>query len=259
MIFFTGCSFTFCEGLYYYKWLEEGTLEYRSQIYADGRNAFSDSERPNQRCWTDDEYFMTENDYSWLELNGWPAMVSKNLNTPFFKDRRNGGMNKVILENLSILQPHLPKPKLIVIQWTDWTRSGDLEHYVKTSQNVEKDIVNLDWEYFGNTIEPLDIPCIFIDWTGSYYKYSPDRWKDNFVSYGNSYNVIGKLMEENNTLTCDESIGKILNEHLNMNGNRILSDIVVEKIKKININLDVGFSFFNIDKSFSPIVGYHVE
>ena len=52
-------------------------------------------------------------------------------------------------------------------------------------------------------------------------------------------------MEENNTLTCDESIGKILNEHLNMNGNRILSDIVVEKIKKININLDVGFSFFN--------------
>lgn len=254
MIFFTGCSFTFCEGLYYYKWLKEGTLEHKSQIYADGN-----PKEPNIRCWTDDDSLMTEDDYSWLELNGWPAMVSKKLNTSFFKDRRNGGNNQVILKNLPILQPHIPKPKLIVIQWTDWTRHHDLEHYVKTSQNPERDIVNFDWKYFGNVIEPLDIPCIFVDWLGTYYKYSPDRWKDNFVSYGDSYSVIEKLMEENNTLTYDESIGKIKNEHLNMNGNRILSDIVVEKIKEININLDGGFSFFNIDKSFSPIVGYHVE
>lgn len=254
MIFFTGCSFTFCEGLYYYKWLEEGTLGYKMEIYDVGN-----PKHDNERCWSDDQLIMSDDDYSWLDLNGWAGMVSKDLNTPFFKDRRNGGSNPQILENLSTLHPHIPKPKLIVIQWTDWTRGELLEQYVKKSQNVEKDIVNHDWEFFESSIESLDIPFIFVDWRGTYYKYSPSKWKNNFISYKDNYNVIAELMKEGHTLTQDETLGLLKNEHLSMSGCKILSDIVVEKIKGMNIDLDDGFSLYSIDKpcpNWHPLKGY---
>jgi len=252
MILYVGCSYTWGSGLQYEYLLDKGwSVKELNKVLPVNSHL-------EHLSYEADEY---------RKQNNWPNLVSKELNKSFvIGTYTNGG------SNLSTILPALNNASIIsrtntidtvVVQFTDWLRDvGDekISRYpgfikdIVTEEFIETTILNqmrqivhvcngMRASYDPNLKDHKYPKSPYPAWVGlSWQKDVGDvlkkHYPENFtpIHYKEKeYTSFSKV--ENGLRLCD-SIRGLKDEHLNSQGNKMIADSVIKKLKQYESTTD---------------------
>lgn len=219
MIVFLGDSFTWGQGLQYIPLVNNKgwTWEECNKIIPPNLNL---------------EWLGFEED-EFRKNNGFPHIVAKKLDMPFVIGRfENGGDNATIYQMIYNLQPFISPHNVfcIVVQFSDASRS--LAHeYDPLEGSIERQIEK-QVKRINKYCEKLNIPWIGISWQPEIGDILKESYPLNYVpvvidgveftNFSSRYSQLKNLY-----LTSEYPIN---DEHLGINGHKIISDLIYNKI-----------------------------
>lgn len=219
MILFLGDSFTWGQGLFIHKWIEDGTIF-------------------NKEYKTPPEYnheFISYQDDEYRKQHHFPALVSKHLNKSYGTIWGNGGCNsniKFILETIN--NQFYGGKSLIdffVIQFTCPTRSlGD----DVSDEAIENEIREID-----EIIRSYNKKWIGLTWRPEHGKILQEKFLDNLIELpykGISYNNFEDILSDtDNNFTINRFWPGTHDSHFSKPGHEFISNCIINKIKNSDI------------------------
>lgn len=260
MIIFLGDSFTWGQGLPYYKWKSEGKNIKKICHYFNS----------HEFLWEDIDY----KSQKYIEKHHYAGIVSRNLNKSYCYKWGNGGCNiglMNILKNINVLHPQFyaysknesPVIELLVIQFTYATRNNfsdpnsSLENIIKKYNLDKKNIENIDLHHYiiSNQIDEFkeiinkkffNVPWICFALEEKYGKLLEINFPKNFLHIDvdkNRFYGLEKLLDiKGNTIKSDivEENGDFIidDSHLSKNGHKILANLLLNSniVRKLQQN-----------------------
>lgn len=230
MIIFLGDSFTWGQGLYYKKWIEDGkSKEFCERnlppIFSHENISYRDD------CYRKEKHF--------------PNLVSKHFNRSYYSNPGNGGNNRDMFEisnEISKLAPH-DAIDLVIVEFTEFLR--DLQY--KIPPHIDETLLD-DWVYDNckqqihrvfdaltrNSIKNI----LMFSWRDDIGKILHSEYKDFTVPlvYNNvEYKSFDKMLEENQELVIAGDLG-ISDGHFSEKGHSVISNCIIDKINSLNIS-----------------------
>jgi hypothetical protein len=221
-ILFIGDSFTWGQGLYFYKWIKE-------------RKKFP----PNTigGSWHTHEEFITEDDLKYKDALSYTKLVSDYYNCEPIKIQTNGGSNtEHIFDMMKLIDEHRDSISKLVFQFTALSRY----HWRDLNLNFDKDYYgSFDSLYykrcgeFFNYIDSIlkyystiyDFEYCYLDWLGDSYPHSDTKFVKYEVDDKTYYNFNEFLEKYKLDLMIDGT--HIVDLHLNKEGQKILSNSII--------------------------------
>ena len=220
-ILFIGDSFTWGQGLYFYKWLED-KRELPSSVGG---------------MYPSHSHLVTPTDIRYKDELSFTGLVSNYYGLQPHKRLTNGGSNtEIILDMIPMLDKLGNDTEKVVFQFTSISRyqfrdlnMGNIDNCEGTFEEVYKQRVSNLFNYVDNTISYFaglyNFKYCYLDWLGDFYNESPAK----FVKYninGNHYSYFNKFLNDYKIdLVVD---GKpIIDLHLNKEGQKIITNSII--------------------------------
>jgi hypothetical protein len=220
-ILFIGDSFTWGQGLYFYKWKEQG------RKLPDSVGGIYPSHA----------HLVTEDDIKYKDDNSFTGLVSSYYGLEQNKRVKNGGSNTdLILDMIPMIDKLGNNIDKLVFQFTTISRyqfrdlnMGSIENCEGTFEDVYKQRVTNFFNYVDETIgyfsKLYNFKYCYMDWLGDFYKESPDK----FVKYkidGMQHNYFGEFLDNYKIdLVVDDK--PIIDLHLNKDGQKVISNSII--------------------------------
>jgi len=225
-ILFIGDSFTWGQGLYFYKWMEE-KRELPSSVGG---------------MYPSHSHLVTTADVKYKDEHSFTGLVSKYYGLESAKRLTNGGSNTdIILDMIPMIDKLGNEIDKVVFQFTSISRyqfrdlnMGSIENCNGTFEEVYADRVSNLFKYVDNTLkyfsELYDFEYCYLDWLGDFYKESPSQFVkysvngircEYFNQFLNEYKI--DLMVDNKS---------IIDLHLNKEGQKVLSNSIISHFGK---------------------------
>lgn len=221
-ILFIGDSFTWGQGLYFYKWKDENRILPNSV----GGMYPAHSE------------LITSDDLLYKDEHSFTGMVSKHYNLIPIKRETNGGSNTdLVIDMIKLLDSHTNSIDKVVFQFTTISRyqfrdlnMGNIDNCNGTFEEVfierTKNFFNyVDGilKYFSNL---YNFEYCYMDWLGDFYSISPDKFV-KFEIDGKTYFYFDEFL---NNYKIDININSIpiIDLHLNKDGQTISSAAIIK-------------------------------
>lgn len=221
-ILFLGDSFTWGQGLYFYKWKEEG----REMPVNVGGMFPSHSD------------LIKDDDLEYKDRFSFTGLVSAYYNLTPIKRFENGGSNtEILLDALNLIDKHNNSIEKLVFQFTTISRyqfrdlnMGNIDNCEGTFDDIFNErttnffyYVDGILKYFSNL---YNFKYCYMDWLGDFYHILPDK----FVKYNIgdiTYNYFGEFL---NDYKIDININSIpiIDLHLNKDGQTISATSIIE-------------------------------
>ena len=234
MIIFLGDSFTWGQGLYSKKWLEEGkSIEYCNQHMPP---KFSHE----NISYSDDEY---------RKRHHFPNLVAKHYDRPYYTKSKNGGNNSEINNICRYIgnYAHDDSIDLVVVQFTEFMRSikDELElefprDYALT--NIEEIIYDICKkqikDVYESLIENKIKNFIFFSWMPDIGNIIKTKYSDHYVPlYFNNmeYTNFYDMCDKNQKLTLGGDLG-VDDGHLSELGHQVIAESIIKKVDTMNID-----------------------
>ena len=221
-ILFLGDSFTWGQGLYFYRWKE------------DGRNLSPDI----GGMYPSHSELITEEDIEYKDKLSFTGLVSSHYNLESIKRLNNGGSNtEILLDGLHLLDKHRNSIKKLVFQFTTISR-----YQFRDLNITDEDAMNPSFslmfeqkcfnyynyiDYIINYYSKLyNFEYCYTDWLGDFYKFNPHK----FIKYPYNQKEFYYFNELLNDYKIDIDINghKIIDLHLNKDAQHILSNAIIQ-------------------------------
>jgi hypothetical protein len=220
-ILFIGDSFTWGQGLYFYKWIED-----KRQLPSSVGGMY-----PSH------SHLVTPTDIKYKDELSFTGLVSKYYGLEPHKRLTNGGSNtEIILDMIPMLDKLGNDVEKVVFQFTSISRyqfrdlnMGSIDNCEGTFDDIFKKRVSNLFNYVDNTLSYFsslyNFKYCYLDWLGDFYNESPLK----FVKYnvnGSHYSYFNEFLNEYKIdLVVD---GKpIIDLHLNNEGQKILTNSII--------------------------------
>lgn len=230
MIIFLGDSFTWGQGLYSKKWINEGkSIEYCNQHLPPGFSHENIS-------YSDDEYRRTHH---------FPNLVAKHYDRSYYVKPKNGGGNadihKLVTEIYSIATEDATN--FVVIQFTEFLRDLNYRIPDEYKENGIEDFIDrncrsqIDMIYQSlkqNNVKKF----IFFSWREDIGKILKSDYSEHYtplIYKNNEYVCFGDMLKENPELELAGDIG-VADGHLSELGHKVIADSIIKKVDTMNIN-----------------------
>lgn len=220
-IIFIGDSFTWGQGLYFYKWLEDG-------------RKLPDTFGPMYPSHSD---ILTEEDLKYKDNLSYTKLVSDYYNCEPVKIQTNGGSNtEHIFDMLKLIDEHRDSISKLVFQFTALSRYQFRDLNLKFDENYDGDfdsLYNNRCGEFFNYIDCIlkyhskiyDFEYCYLDWLGDVYPHSENQFVQYKVNGNTYYNFNEFLNEYKLDLVIDNK--PVVDLHLNREGQRILTKSII--------------------------------
>jgi lysophospholipase L1-like esterase len=228
MIIFLGDSFTWGQGLYSKKWIQEGkSIEYCNQHLPP---TFSHE----NISYSDDVYRRTHH---------FPNLVAKHYDRSYYCKPKNGGSNNDIFhitrEIYSICTE--AATNLVIIQFTEFLR--DLNYKIPNeSINLEKFIeeeCKSQINSIYNSLKQNNVSnFIFFSWRGDIGNILKKDYNEYYVPlyYKNKeYVCFGDMLKQNSELELAGELG-VNDGHLSELGHTVIADSIIKKVDTMGID-----------------------
>lgn len=218
-ILFLGDSFTWGQGLYFYKW------KYENRILPNEVGGMFPSHSD----------FITEDDLKYKDELSFTGLVSAYYNLEPIKRKTNGGSNtEIILDMLPLLDLYNNSIEKLVFQFTTISRYQFRDLNIRESNDIKLpfDILYEERKYnFFNYVDNIikyfsnlyNFEYCYMDWLGDFYMFSPNK----FVKYNKTNYYFDKFLDEYK-IDLDINGNRIIDKHLNKDGQSILSSSIIE-------------------------------
>ncbi len=220
-ILFLGDSFTWGQGLYFYKWKDEN-----KQLPNDVGGMY-----PSHSD------FITKEDLIYKDTLSFTNLVSSHYNLTPIKREKNGGSNtEIIFDMLPMIDLYNNSIQKLVFQFTSISR------YQFRDLNLREEDSNISsfnelfeerrynfFNYIDSIIKYFsklyNFEYCYMDWLGDFHMFSPNKFV-KFKDDKNTYNYFGKFLDD---YVIDLEINKlkILDKHFNKDGQQILSSGII--------------------------------
>ncbi len=222
-ILFLGDSFTWGQGLYFYKWKEENKLLAKEV----GGMFPSHSD------------YIEEDDLEYKDKLSFTGLVSSHYNLEPIKRKTNGGSNtEIVLDMLPLLDLHNNSIEKLVFQFTTISRYQFRDLNIKDEDSLIGSFNDLFenrkynfFKYIDNTLryfsELYKFEYCYMDWLGDFYMFSPYK----FVKYNKRDYYFDKFLDEYK-IDLDINGNKIIDLHLNIDGQKIISSSIIDYFNK---------------------------
>lgn len=234
MIVFLGDSFTWGQGLYSKKWIEEGkSIEYCNNNMPPG---FSHENISH----SDDEYRRTFH---------FPNLVAKHYDRSYYVKPKNGGTNQDIIEMAEYIDycAHDDAIDLVVVQFTEFLRDYNYDFPLEFPRdllltNIE-DIIyeickgQID-ETYNNLVKKDVKNFIFFSWRDDIGQILKSEFPNQYVPLiykEKEYSAFEHLLSENRELELAGDIG-VSDGHFSELGHQVIADSIIKKVDTMNIN-----------------------
>lgn len=218
---FIGDSFTWGQGLYFYKWKDEG------RKFPDTIGGMYPSHQE----------FITEDDLLYKDELSFSRLVSNQYSLTPIKRNTNGGSNtELVMDMINLLDLHNNTIDKVVFQFTTISRyqfrdlnMGNIENSVGTFEEIFAERIKNFFYYVDGILSYFsklyNFEYCYMDWLGDFYSVSPTQ----FVTYqiGEAeYTYFDKFL---NKYKIDMMIDNkpIIDLHLNKEGQDILSNSII--------------------------------
>lgn len=221
-ILFIGDSFTWGQGLYFYKWIEEGR-KFPNTIGG---------------MYPSHQEFITEEDLKYKDELSYTKLVADYYNCQPIKIQANGGSNtEHIFDMLKLIDEHRDSISKLVFQFTTLSRYQFRDLNLKFDENYDGDFDNLYYKRCGEFFNYVDsiikyhstihgFEYCYLDWLGDVYQHSPQQ----FVTYkvDGQYHYIFNDFLEKYKLDLIIDSKPIIDLHLNKEGQQILKNGIID-------------------------------
>ena len=225
-ILFIGDSFTWGQGLYFYKWMEDNR-ELPSSVSG---------------MYPSHAHLVTPADIKYKDEHSFTGLVSNYYGLEPVKRLTNGGGNTdIILDMIPMIDKLGNDIDKVVFQFTSISRyqfrdlnMGNIDNRNGTFEEIYADRVSNLFEYVDNTLKYFaglyNFKYCYLDWLGDFYKESPFK----FVTYsvgGIRCNYFNQFLNE---YKIDLMVDKkpIIDLHLNKEGQKVLSNAIISHFGK---------------------------
>jgi hypothetical protein len=220
-ILFIGDSFTWGQGLYFYKWKEEG------RKFPDTLGGMYPSH----------EEFITEDDLVYKDKISFTGLVSSHYGLIPIKRKTNGGSNTDLVQDMiKLLDMHNNSIDKVVFQFTTISRYQFRDLNMDNIYSVDKTFEEVFAERVKNFFNYVDgilqyfsnlynFEYCYTDWLGDFYSILPTK----FVTYSikeDEYLYFGQFLDKHKIdLVVDNK--PIIDLHLNKEGQSILTNSIL--------------------------------
>jgi len=220
-ILFLGDSFTWGQGLYFYKWKEEGR-----EMPANVGGMFP------SHC-----DLIKSDDLEYKDRLSFTGLVSSHYKRTPIKRVENGGSNtEILLDAISLIDKHSNSIDKLVFQFTTISRYQFRDLYISDEDALNPSFSSMFEQRCFNFYRYVDYTLnyysklynfdyCYMDWLGDFYKFNTHK----FVKYnhGSNYHYyFDKLLEEYK-IDIDIKGHKIIDLHLNKDAQQILSSGII--------------------------------
>ena len=225
-ILFLGDSFTWGQGLYFYKWKDE------NRKFDGELGGMYDSHRD----------YIRDEDLLYKDQLSYTGLVSSYYNLSQVKREKNGGSNTdIILDMIPMIDRCNNKIDKLIFQFTAISRyffrdlnMSDIENVIKDDENryiddIIRERANAFFNYIDYTLSYFsnlyNFQYCYMDWLGDFYQFNPTK----FVTYdvdGVQHKHFNPFLEK---YKIDMFIDKtaIIDLHLNKEGQQILAKSII--------------------------------
>ena len=218
MILFIGDSFTWGQGLHYYY-----LTEHKGWSWEDCQKYVENNRRFEELGFDVDEF---------RRKNGFPYLVSKELDVPFQTPRfENGSDNQVTYNILETLGYYCTPNSIpfIVIQFSSPSRSidnGNEPKFNTIEQHIKYQVTRI-----SNILEVYDIDWLGISWQTEIGEILRTNYPKNHIPIEYK-NLKYSSFEDNNLLDLFISTTESVQDgHFNLEGHRVIADSIINKVK----------------------------
>jgi hypothetical protein len=225
-ILFIGDSFTWGQGLYFYKWMED------NRKLPDSVGGMYSSH----------SHLVTPADLKYKDEYSFTGLISKYYGLEPAKRLNNGGGNTdIILDMITMIDKLGNDIDRVVFQFTSISRyqfrdlnMGNIDNCNGTFEEIYSKRVSNLFKYVDNTLqyfsELYNFEYCYLDWLGDFYKESPSKFVkysvngircEYFNQFLNEYKI--DLMVDSNP---------IIDLHLNKEGQKVLSNAIISHFGK---------------------------
>lgn len=228
MIIFLGDSFTWGQGLYSKKWINEGkSIEYCNEHLPP---TFSHE----NISYSDDEYRRTHH---------FPNLVVKYYDRSYFTKSKNGGSNKDILNITSQIYSisTMESTNLVVIQFTEFLRDLNYKipnEFIDVEKFIEDECKSQISNIFESLIRNNVSNFIFFSWRndiGKILKNDYNKYYTPLYYKNKEYICFADMLKENPELELAGDLG-VSDGHLSEIGHQVIADSIIKKVNTMNIN-----------------------
>jgi len=228
MIIFLGDSFTWGQGLYSKKWIQEGkSIEYCNEHLPP---TFSHE----NISYSDDEY---------RRKHHFPNLVAKHYDRSYYVKSKNGGSNGDIFDITRDIYSicNEEATNLVVVQFTEFLR--DLNYKIENeSIDLEKFIEEECKSQINSIYQSLKtndvVNFIFFSWRsdiGNILKKDYNQYYVPLYYKNKEYVCFADMLKENSELELDGELG-VTDGHLSELGHRVIADSIIKKVDTMNID-----------------------
>ncbi len=221
-ILFLGDSFTWGQGLYFYKWKEEGR-ELPTNI---GGMYPSHSD------------LIREQDLVYKDKLSFTGLVSDYYNLEPIKRNKNGGSNTdILLDTIPLIDTYNNSIQKLVFQFTTISRYQFRDLNIVDDDSINPSFNDMFEQRAFNFYKFIDgilkyyselykFQYCFMDWLGDFYKFQPHKFVKYLYNEKNHY-CFNPLLNEYK-IDIDINNHKIIDLHLNKDGQNILSTGIIK-------------------------------
>ncbi len=225
-ILFLGDSFTWGQGLYFYKWKDEN-----KQLPNDVGGMF-----PSHSDYIDDEDLIYKDSLSFTNL------VASHYDLIPIKREKNGGSNtEIIFDMLPMIDLYNNSIQKLVFQFTSISRYQFRDLNLREEDSNVSSFNQLFEERrynFFNYVDSIikyfsklyNFDYCYMDWLGDFHMFSPNQFV-KFKIENNTFNYFGKFLNDYK-IDLDVSGKRIVDLHLNKPAQTILSTSIINHFNK---------------------------
>lgn len=220
-ILFLGDSFTWGQGLYFYKWKDE-----KKKLSSEVGGMY-----PSHYD------LLNEDDLIYKDNLSFTGIVSSHFNLEQIKRQKNGGSNTdIFLDGINLIDLYNNSIEKVVFQFTSISRYHFRDLNINDNDIKSDSFQSLFEQKCFNFFKHIDtnlkyystlynFDYCYMDWLGDFYKFNPSQ----FVKYtidGQSYYYFDKFLSDYK-IDLDIEGHKIVDLHLNKNAQDILSNGII--------------------------------
>jgi hypothetical protein len=221
-ILFIGDSFTWGQGLYFYKWKDEGK-EFPNGVgghYPEHSN------------------YVTRNDRKYKDEESFTGLVSNYYGLSPIKRETNGGSNtNLIIDMINMLDEHRNEIDKLVFQFTAASRyefrdlnMDHIDYSEGTFEEIYDNRITNFFHYIDGILSYFSklykFEYCYLDWLGDFYKVSPAQ----FVTYDLNdvtYTHFNQFLDQYK-IELDVDGTHIIDTHLNKDGQNIIAQSIIK-------------------------------
>lgn len=225
-ILFIGDSFTWGQGLYFYKWMEEN-----KELPESAGGMYSSH-----------SHLVTPADVKYKDKHSFTGLVSSHYGLEPIKRLNNGGGNTdIILDMIPMIDKFGNDIDKVIFQFTSISRyqfrdlnMGNIENCIGTFDEVYARRISNLFKYVDNTLtyfsDLYNFEYCYLDWLGDFYKEAPSK----FVKYSVNGIRCQYFNQFLNEYKIDLMVGgkSIVDLHLNKDGQKVLTNSIISHFGK---------------------------